>query len=316
MTTAQLTVTFAGPHVSVQDGGRFGMMRYGVPASGALDRLALRAANTALGNHADAPGIEVSIGGLSLQCEQGEVSFAVAGGGFIIDHAGRRFGSWSVATLRAGEGLRIRPGPWGSWCCLAFAGRMAVRDWLGSSATHALSGLGGGRVSTGASLTITDAEQRAVREGDFPCPVFARPGHRPHITFGPQDRFFSPAAQFDLLTGPWHMTDAWDRMGVRLRGPKIAPDAALDIPSEPVLRGSVQVAGDGVATVLLADHQTTGGYPKIATVLDCDLDAFVQLRPRDLVQFTAVTPHAAILIARRKARAVAQYLESLGRRAG
>ena len=78
------------------------------------------------------------------------------------------------------------------------------------------------------------------------------------------------------------------------QGPSLKPIAFLDMPSEAIVRGSVQVAGDGVATVLLADHQTTGGYPKIATVLDADLDAFVQLRPRDMVAFRAITPEQAI----------------------
>jgi allophanate hydrolase subunit 2 len=83
--------------------------------------------------------------------------------------------------------------------------------------------------------------------------------------------------------------------------------------TEPILRGSVQVAGDGVASVLLADHQTTGGYPKIATVLDCDLDGLMQLRARDAVRFIAVTPEDAILRARRMAGARARHLGVIAR---
>ncbi len=298
MSEALLSVSFAGPHVSVQDGGRPGLMRYGVPRSGPMDRRAFAAANLALGNPADAPGIEVSLGGLMLNCLSGSVSFAIAGGGFIVEHAGQKRGSWTVATLRAGQKLAIRPGYWGSWCYLAFAGALEAPRWLGSAATHAISRLGGGRVVTGQHLRIADAVQAALREGDIPCPVTARPRHAVRVTLGPQLRFFGADARQAFLTGPWRMTDAWDRMGVRLAGPLIAPDAALDMPSEPIVRGSVQVAGDGVATVLLADHQTTGGYPKIATVLDCDLDAFVQLRPRDPVIFRPVSAPEAVGIAR------------------
>ncbi len=296
MSEAVLAVSFAGPHVSVQDGGRPGLMRYGVPRSGPLDRRSFAAANLALGNPAGAPGIEVSMGGLMLQCLSGAVGFAVAGGGFIVEHAGDRRGSWSVATLRAGEALTIRPGPWGSWCYLAFAGRLQVPQWLGSASTHAISGLGGGRLTHGTQLAIADAARRA--ECRIPCPVTARPRHELRVTPGPQQRFFSARTISDFLSGAWHMTDAWDRMGVRLAGPPIAPQAALDMPSGPVVRGSVQVAGDGVATVLLADHQTTGGYPRIATVLDCDLDGFVQLRPRDRVSFRPVSAEQAISLAR------------------
>lgn len=313
MSEAMLSVTFAGPHVSIQDAGRPGYMRYGVPASGPMDRIAFAAANIALGNPADAPGIEISLGGLILQCLSGTVSFAVAGGGFIVDHAGQKRGSWTVATLRAGERLAIRPGHWGSWCYLALAGGLEVPRWLGSAATHALSNLGGGRLAAGAQMRIAGAEVRDRREGAIPCPIAARPRRHVHVTLGPQDRFFSAETAATFLSAPWRMTDAWDRMGVRLRGPAIAPEAALDMPSEPIVRGSVQVAGDGVATVLLADHQTTGGYPKIATVLDCDLDSFVQLRPGNRVAFRRVGPEEAVALARGMARSAARYREALAR---
>lgn len=313
MSKAVIRVTFAGPHVSVQDQGRPGLMRFGVPNSGPMDRLAFAAANIALGNAPGAAGIEISMGGLMLECQSGEVSFAVAGGGFLLDHAGRKGSSWSVATLRAGEKLVIRPGTWGSWCYLTFAGDLQANEWLGSAATHVLSGFGGGKLTTGMVFEIENALRRPEREGEIPCPVSARPRSEVRVTMGPQQRFFAPETLAAFLEGPWKMTDAWDRMGVRLAGTSVAPMAALDIPSEPIMRGSVQVAGDGVATVLLADHQSTGGYPKIATVLDCDLDGFVQLRPRDAVHFTVVTPEVAISRARTAAVLRQSYLQSIAK---
>lgn len=298
MSDAVLAVNFAGPHVSVQDAGRKGFMRFGVPWSGPMDRRSFAAANIALGNPEDAPAIEVSLGGLMLECLSGIVSFAVAGGGFIVDHAGQKRGSWTIANLTAGEKLAIRPGPWGSWCYLALAGTLQTDRWLGSASTHIMSGLGGGKLTSGMKLAVTDAVQREDREGDIPCPVNARPRHDVRVTMGPQQRFFGADVLAAFAAGPWRMTDAWDRMGVRLTGPLIAPNTALDMPSEPIVRGSVQVAGDGVASILFSDHQTTGGYPKIATVLDCDIDALVQLRPRDTVAFRPVSPQDAIAIAR------------------
>jgi 5-oxoprolinase (ATP-hydrolysing) subunit C len=125
---------------------------------------------------------------------------------------------------------------------------------------------------------------------------------------GPQDRFFGADRIEVLLGATFRLTDAYDRMGVRLRGPSLAPEAALAIPSEAVLRGSIQVAGDGVAAVLLADHQTTGGYPKIATVVDSDLDGFVQLRPHAAVAFRALTPDRAVAARRARAQALARML--------
>ncbi|WP_082557356.1 biotin-dependent carboxyltransferase family protein [Ensifer sp. Root127] len=311
MTDATLNVRFAGPHVSYQDGGRRGFMRFGVPSSGPMDRASFAAANVALGNPIGHTAIEISLGGLVLDCVSGAVTFSVAGGGFIIEHADRRIGSWSIATLRAGERLAIRPGHWGSWSYLAFAGDLLTKTWLGSQSTHGLSGFGGGRLATGQTLTISGTELRDDRMGSIPCPVTARPRSELHVVLGPQDRFFSEETVSRFLSTQFQLTDAYDRMGVRLQGVALTPHAPLDMPSEAIVRGSVQVAGDGIATVLLADHQTTGGYPKIATVVDTDIDAFVQLRPRNAVTFRAVTPEQAIEHVRSRASNSARYLAAI-----
>jgi len=99
-------------------------------------------------------------------------------------------------------------------------------------------------------------------------------------------------------------------MGVRLKGPELVPSAKLDMPSEPIVRGSIQVAGDGVATVLLSDHQTAGGYPKIATVVSDDVDRLVQLRPADTLSFNVVSPADAIKRVRARHNARVKYMES------
>jgi len=307
--TARLHIRFAGPHVSVQDTGRPGMARFGVPQSGPMDRTAMAAANLALGNPAGAPLIEVSQGGLTLECRDGDVSFAIAGGGFIVDHAGRKSGSWQISTLRAGETLVLRRGPWGAWTYLAFAGALQTATWLGAAATHSQSGLGGGKILTGGQLDI--AHPRLLPDRPLVCPTFARAPREIRATLGPQDRFFTADQIATLGHSVWRLSGAYDRMGVRLSRPNLLPEAPLDMPSEPVARGSVQVAGDGVATVLLADHQTTGGYPKIATVLDAELDRFAQLRPGDGFRFRLVTADQAITHARLMARRRATWLEGV-----
>jgi hypothetical protein len=135
--------------------------------------------------------------------------------------------------------------------------------------------------------------------GPIVLPVTARPRRDIRVVLGPQDRFFPPAGIAAFLAGPYALTSSYDRMGVRLKGPALEVLGRLDMPSEAVVRGAVQVAGDGQPTVLLADHQTTGGYPKIATIASIDLDAFVQLRPHALVRFRAVSAeHAVALLAR------------------
>lgn len=311
MAAAVIEIVQAGPLVTVQDGGRPGLMRYGVPASGPMDRGAFAIANAALGNADGAAGIEVSVGGLTLDCVEGRVTVALAGGGFRATLDGREHPSWIVAELGAGMRLTIKPGLWGSWTYLAFAGRLDAKPWLGSVSTHGPSGFGGGRLAAGRRLVIADAERREERIGEIDCPVTARPRHAVKVVLGPQDRFFSAETIETLLSRAFTLTDAYDRMGVRLAGPSLKPDAVLDMPSEPIVRGSIQVAGDGVAAVLLADHQTTGGYPKIATILSDHLDGFAQLRSRAQVAFSAISPQAAVEAARTRRLLTARYLARL-----
>ena len=313
---ARLRVLQAGPHVTVQDGGRTGLKRFGVPASGPMDRKSFAIANAVLGNPVGQVAIEVSVGGLSLQCESGAMTLAVTGGGFQVRAGRRSTGSWAVCTLRAGETLVIQPGVWGSWCYLAFAGTLEAPEWLGSRATHASSGLGGGAVRAGQELQVQQARVVSLREADIPCPVWARPARSVQCVLGPQDRFFAPETLATFTATRYALTHTYDRMGVRLHGPALRPLGALSIPSEPIVRGAVQVSGDGSPTVLLADHQTTGGYPKIATLLSDDVDRLVQCRPPDSVAFEPVSPAQAIAQRRFRARQQHDYLQRLAARFG
>jgi biotin-dependent carboxylase-like uncharacterized protein len=315
MATASFTVAQVGPLVTVQDSGRARLMRFGVPASGPMDRFAFAIANAALGNTTASPAIEISMGGLALECLEGHVTVAVAGGGFQVAIDRQSFGSWIVATIGAGSRLIVRPGAWGSWTYLAFAGRLRADPWLGSVSTHGPSGFGGGRLALGQRVVVDDAELREERLGEIPCPVSARPRDSIKIVLGPQDRFFAAETIAALCSQRFTLTDAYDRMGVRLAGPSLRPNAALDMPSEAIVRGSIQVSGDGVPTVLLADHGTTGGYPKIATVVSGDLDGFVQLRSHGTVAFTRITPEAAVQAARSQRQAHEQFLTGLQSRA-
>lgn len=311
MTAAHLAIRHAGPQVSLQDRGRFGLLRYGVPASGPMDRFAFAIANLALGNGAGTTAVEVSRGGLTLTCTRGSISFAVAGGDFQVSIGSVPLSAWCVAALHEGDTLNIRPGRWGSWCYLALAGNIACIPWLGSASTHGPSGLGGGNLVSGGDLRVDQASIRAYRNRSLICPATARPRSVIRVVMGPQDRFFGRDTLHAFLASPFTLSDAYDRMGVRLNGPILHPNAALDMPSEGICRGSVQIAGDGVATVLLADHQTTGGYPKIATILSDVLDCFVQLRSRSTVMFEAVTPQAAIAAARTRHKSRSNYLAQI-----
>jgi len=302
MADAVLKVVAAGPLVTIQDGGRPGFMRFGVAASGPMDRKAFAIANRALGNAPGAPGIEISLGGLGLDCVSGSVALALTGGGFLCQIDGAKHHAWGVFTLAAGQRLTIRPGFWGSWAYLAIAGRLQAPVWLGSVATHAPSGLGGGVLRAGDTLHIAQTEMPGRPARALPCPVWARPRQTLHAVLGPQDRYFGTATIETFAASVFRLSAAYDRMGIRIEGPRLAPAGALSIPSQPVLRGSVQVSGDGAATILMADHQTTGGYPKIATILDDDLDGLAQCRPGQPIGFRLISAQEAVALARFRAR--------------
>lgn len=301
---ARLVAETAGPLTSIQDSGRLGAMRFGVARSGPVDRLAFAAAQAATGSKGAA--IEVSLGGLVLRCVEGEVGFALTGGDFAATLGGVALGSWATATLRPGDRLAIREGVGGNWGVLAFAGTLVTRTWLGSAATHAPAGLGGGRVVAGQALVVEDAravEARALPRPPEPATVF-------RIVAGPQERYFPPAALAALTRETFAPTAAFDRMGMVLSGPPLVP-LALDMLSEPIVRGAVQVNGAGVATVLLADHQTTGGYPKIATVISADLDRLAQLRSGTPFRFAAVSAEQGVSAARAAHEAATDWLRHL-----
>lgn len=311
MAEAAFAVAFSGPLVTLQDAGRAGHMRYGVPASGPMDRLAFDAAHAALGNRPGQTAIEISLGGLTLQCTHGAVTLAITGGAFVIQHGSQKSLSWSVLTVQKGERISITAGPAGSWAYLAFAGTINAPDWLGSQATHSTSGFGGGTVQTGQTITVSETSIRDDRLGDIAQPDFIPHGPICVVT-GPQDQHFAEGSVERFTADTFKVSEAYDRMGMRLKGPTLDLAGALSIPSEPIVRGSVQVSGDGVPTVLLADHQTTGGYPKIATVISSDTDKLAQYRAGQAVRFMAISSRRAIDDVRRFAAQKAQYLDQIG----
>jgi len=311
MADAQLYVRFAGPLVTLQDAGRPGHMRFGVPASGPMDRLSFAAAHAALGNPAGQTCVEVSLGGVELECREGDVTLAITGGEFVVNHNGRKSTGWTVVTLHTGDRISVRSGASGSWAYLACSGIIASDTWLDQSATHASSGFGGGALHAGQTLAVRDARVSPDREGAV-APYTQDVKDPFRVVIGPQEECFAPGVADVFTLETFKVSDAYDRMGMRLVGPGLTLNGSLSIPSEPIVRGSVQVSGDGVPTVLLADHQTTGGYPKIATVISCDIDRLVQTRAGQPIQFEAVPADRAIAIVRAEALARDLYLHDIG----
>ena len=310
MSDVEFSISFAGPLVTFQDIGRPGNMRYGVSASGPMDIVSFEAANAVLGNETKQTAIEISLGGLILQCHEGSITLAITGGDFLIEYQGQKISSWTVLTLQKGERLSVRAGKSGSWAYLAFSGKLNVKDWLNSSSTHSTSGFGGGVLKTGQKFTLTDAYNQANRIGPILKPNF-NTNDLIHAVLGPQDQYFMNTAIKIFSDSIFKVSDNYDRMGMQLTGPKLELKSALSIPSEPVVKGSIQVSGDGIPTILLADHQTTGGYPKIATVISSDINRLVQLRSNQNVEFILINSNEALQKTRKFLDMKEKYLQKI-----
>ena len=310
MSDVEFSISFAGPLVTFQDIGRPGNMRYGVSASGPMDIISFEAANAVLGNETKQTAIEISLGGLILQCHEGSITLAITGGDFLIEYQGQKISSWTVLTIQKGERLSIRAGKSGSWAYLAFSGKLNVKDWLKSNSTHSTSGFGGGVLKTGQKFTLTDASNQANRIGPILKPSF-NTNDLIHAVLGPQDQHFMNTAIEIFSDSIFKVSDNYDRMGMQLTGPKLELKSALSIPSEPVVKGSIQVSGDGIPTILLADHQTTGGYPKIATVISSDINRLVQFRSNQSVEFILISSNEALQKTRKFLDMKEKYLQKI-----
>jgi len=310
MSDVEFSISYAGPLVTFQDIGRPGNMRYGVSASGPMDIVSFEAANAVLGNDTKQTAIEISLGGLILQCHEGSITLAITGGDFLIEYQGQKISSWTVLTLQKGERLSVRAGKSGSWAYLAFSGKLNVKDWLNSSSTHSTSGFGGGVLKTGQKFTLTDASNQENRIGPILKPNFYT-NDLIHAVLGPQDQYFMNTAIKIFSNSIFKVSDNYDRMGMQLTGPKLELKSALSIPSEPVVKGSIQVSGDGIPTILLADHQTTGGYPKIATVISSDINKLVQLRSNQNVEFILINSNEALQKTRKFLDMKEKYLQKI-----
>ena len=310
MSDVEFSISFAGPLVTFQDIGRPGNMRYGVSASGPMDIVSFEAANAVLGNDTKQTAIEISLGGLILQCHEGSITLAITGGDFLIEYQGQKISSWTVLTIQKGERLSVRAGKSGSWAYLAFSGKLNVKDWLNSSSTHSTSGFGGGVLKTGQKFKLTDASNQENRIGPILKPNFYT-NDLIHAVLGPQDQYFMNTAIKIFSNSIFKVSDNYDRMGMQLTGPKLELKSALSIPSEPVVKGSIQVSGDGIPTILLADHQTTGGYPKIATVISSDINRLVQLRSNQNVEFILINSNEALQKTRKFLDMKEKYLQKI-----
>ncbi|RLC91105.1 MAG: KipI antagonist [Chloroflexi bacterium] len=290
-----LEVLEPGLLTTVQDLGRYGYERYGVPVSGAMDQFALRAANLLVGNPPHAAALEITLAGPTLRATD-KCLIAVTGADLSLRVNDWEMPPWMAIFVRQGWTITFGDRKSGCRAYLAVAGGIDVMPIMGSRSTYLSGGFGG-------------VEGRALRQGDV-IPVGVVPFHLPeragrsfpsnlvpdysdapeiHVVLGPQDDYFTDEGMATFLSGEYQVGPTSDRMGYRLQGPEIAHKGRADIISDGIPLGAVQVPADRQPIVMMADRQTTGGYPKIATVISADIPLLAQCLPgQSTVRFEAI----------------------------
>ena len=297
-----LHVVAPGLLTTIQDRGRIGYQHLGVPVSGALDPVSLQAANLLVGNAPDAGALEVACLGPTLVVEADDVRIAVVGANAAIDvlpdvtaTGGRRVAGMQSLRLRRGEALRIGALTGATVLYVAVEGGFDIAPVLGSVATDIRGGIGGWQGRALAAGDRLPLRQARAGERDEVCfdGLLVRPRPRVRVIKGPQDDHFPDREVAAFLASEYTVGPSADRMGMRLAGRTLQHSRGFDIASDAIAPGSIQVPGNGQPIVLLADRQTTGGYPKIATVISADLPALARLPVGAKVAFEAVTVEAA-----------------------
>ena len=286
-----IQVLVPGLLTTVQDLGRSGLGAFGVPVGGAADAHALRLGNLLLGNEEGAAALEATLVGPELLFEATAV-VVLAGAPFGAQLDGAPLPAWEAVSVPAGGRLAVGRAFSGTRAYVCVRGGLDVPSVLGSRATDVATGFGGldGRpLRAGDRLSVGAArgEPRGKRV-DAAAARWSGPRRRLRVTPGPQDDWFGEDALAAFASRSFRVSASSSRTGVRLEGePLVAPSRSLV--TEGVVAGAVQVPPAGLPIVLLVEHPSTGGYPKIGSVISADLSALAQLRPGEEVRFAHVS---------------------------
>jgi antagonist of KipI len=305
---SQLHVVKPGLQTTIQDRGRWGLQSRGVPVAGPMDPCSHRIANALVGNEPGAATLEITLVGPELEFEDERIA-AVAGAEFLLTVDGRSQAMNMPFCVPRGSRLQFGMRSLGSRAYLAIAGGIAVPPVLGSRSTHLVSRMGGldGRaLSAGDRLPLGDqrgSPRGIVAHAGFPSLPIPGRDARIRVLPGPQRERFADAALDVLQSAPYAIGTDSDRMGYRLEGTPLGHEGSADIISDATPPGVLQVPASGQPVLLMADRQTTGGYPQLATVISADISIAGQLAPGDQIVFELCTLATALaaLIAQERA---------------
>lgn len=300
----------AGMLTTIQDRGRWGLQARGVPVAGPMDLCSHRFANALVGNDSAAATLEVTLVGPELEFET-ERLVAVTGAEFEVTVDGRVVPMNAAVLVPAAGQLRFGRRGRGARAYLAVEGGIDVPPTLGSRATHLISAMGGidGRPLKAGDVIPAgpphDARSRMPIATETRSSVVPLPDRHARIRVlpGPQQEYFNDDALDVLQSAPYAISQTSDRMGFRLDGPKLTHSRGADIISDATPLGVLQVPASGQPILLMADRQTSGGYPKLATVITADISVAGQLGPGDTISFAVCAMREAVgaLIAQERA---------------
>jgi biotin-dependent carboxylase-like uncharacterized protein len=308
-----LRVDRPGLSTTVQDLGRPGHQRYGVPVSGALDPLALRLANALVGNAPGMAALEILALGPTLTVEADSVRVALVGSGVGLRIDGSEIPAGRSATALHGAKIAIGGFTDAASCILAIEGGFDLAPCMGSLSTYARGGFGGfeGRALQAGDL-LPLARGAATPGAERKAPPIDYGNGPIRVVLGPQENWFEPASIDRFFAEPYTITAEADRMGMRLEGAKLAHSRGFNIVSDGIAAGHIQVPGTGQPIVLLADRQTVGGYPKLGAVIGADLPRLGRMRPGDTMRFARIEVADAETVRRAQEMAFAKLVSAIG----
>ena len=284
----------------IQDSGRTGWRKFGVPSSGPMDWFAFQTANLLVGNSSNAVAIEIGAGHIELTATQ-ECVIAATGTGYSLSVYNWDFPLWDSCFVRVGWKIRLRKNGTGMWAYLAVAGGLAVPKILGSSSTYLRGNFGGidGRLLRAGDVLQTEKSSRplmelSARSLSEDARIHYSENPIIEVILGLQENRFDEKSIRTFLSEEYKIGYSSDRMGYRLEGPRLNHVGSADITSEGMAMGAVQIPADGQPIAMMADCATAGGYPKIASVISADLPLLAQCAPgKDSVRFRETTVQAA-----------------------
>ncbi len=283
-----------GPLTTVQDEGRFFYQSSGIRPSGVMDAAAYEAANALVGNAKGEAVLEMTFLGAALEF-QSAAWFALTGADMQAKLDGVPVERYRAVRAEAGQTLAVGMAATGCRGYLAVRGGFDVPLVMSSRSTDVsakLGGFGGRALKAGDVLPTLTADNWTPTDLCYEPPIYESE-ITVRVVPGPQEEYFTAAGVDTFFSAVYEISPNSDRMGLRLDGPEVESISGTDIVSDGIVFGSIQVPSGGVPIILMADHQTAGGYAKIGTVLSFDLPKLAQARPGDKVRFARISAEEA-----------------------